>query len=225
MEILFEERVKSAAPELTVLFVEADVVNGPTDDDLWAEIERASEYIRSKYAMDQIRHRPAIDATRAMYKACGKDPNRYRPSAESLCRRAVKGLDLYRTDSVVDLINLISMVSGHSIGGFDAGKIDGDALTLGVGEVGEPYEAIGRGSLNIAGLPVFRDAAGGIGTPTSDNERTKLSADTRRLVMTINMYGAGDIDADEVHAMTERLLRTYAKADNITFKMIRATAL
>ena len=27
--------------------------------------------------------------------------------------------------------------------------------------------------LNIEGLPVYRDAVGGIGTPTSDNERTK----------------------------------------------------
>ena len=37
---------------------------------------------------------------------------------------------------------------------------------------------IGRGLLNIEGLPVFRDSVGGIGTPTSDNERTKLSEDT-----------------------------------------------
>ena len=61
----------------------------------------------------------------------------------------------------------------YSIGGFDADKFVGDTLTLGVGRAGEPYEGIGRGLLNIEGLPVYRDAEGGVGTPTSDNERTK----------------------------------------------------
>ena len=49
----------------------------------------------------------------------------------------------------------------------------GGADTLGVGKAGEPYEGIGRGTINIEGLPVYRDQIGGVGTPTSDNERTK----------------------------------------------------
>ena len=165
--------------------------------------------------MEAVRHRPAIDATRAVYKALGKDPNRYRPSAEALCRRAVKGLELYRTLTVIDLINLLSMASGHSIGGFDADKIEGGRLTLGVGRAGEPYEAIGRGMLNIEGLPVYRDTVGGVGTPTSDNDRTKLSPDSRRLLMTVNMYGSSEMTVEEVDAMSCRLLEDYAGSKNI----------
>ena len=41
---------------------------------------------------------------------------------------------------------------------------------LGIGKSGEPYEGIGRGELNIEGMPVYRDAMGGIGTPTSDKD-------------------------------------------------------
>jgi DNA/RNA-binding domain of Phe-tRNA-synthetase-like protein len=214
MNIHFESHIREAAPQLQVIVVTADVENRPTGDDLWRELQELSEYIRSEYALSDINSRPAIAATRAAYKACGKDPNRYRPSSEALCRRMVKGMELYRSLSVIDLINLLSVETGHSIGGFDADKIVGDTLTLGVGRADEPYEAIGRGTLNIAGLPVFRDAVGGIGTPTSDNERTKLTEQTSHLLMTINIYGA-DRPTAQVMELTRRLLENYAGATNV----------
>ncbi len=129
-------------------------------------------------------------------------------------RRMVKGLDLYRSNAVVDLINLLSVACGHSIGGFDADKIDGDTLTLGIGREGEPYEGIGRGPLNISGMPVWRDNTGGVGTPTSDNERTKLTPDTRRLLMIINMYGE-EMPEDQIDELARRLLAQYAGSTDI----------
>lgn len=216
MTIEFEKNICAAAPGLEVLLVEADVESLATPDALWAEIEAACAMIHDKYPIEQVRLRGAIDATRAAYKACGKEPNRYRPSAEALCRRAVKGLGLYRSLALIDLINLMSLLTGHSIGGFDSDRFAGNTLTLGVGAEGEPYDAIGRGELNIAGLPVFRDAVGGVGTPTSDNERTKLSPATRRITMTINMYGQGEYTKEEVEALARRLLTDYANARNIT---------
>jgi DNA/RNA-binding domain of Phe-tRNA-synthetase-like protein len=216
MNIAFEPAIKDAAPQLEVIFVTADVDNPPTSDELWHELTLLADEIKSDYPMEMVNKRPGIAGSRAAYKALGKEPNRYRPSSEALCRRMVKGLELYRTLTVIDLINLLSVRSGHSIGGFDADKIVGDTLTLGVGREGEPYEAIGRGQLNIACLPVFRDAVGGIGTPTSDNDRTKLSEATKHLVMTINVYRP-ELDRAELIALTERLLTQYANAKNITF--------
>lgn len=215
MNIQFDQDIKTAAPDFKMILIEADISNPPTSDELWGELERACAEIETRYSIDLVRHRPAIDATRRAYKACGKDPNRYRPSAEALTRRAVKGLDLYRTLTVIDLINYVSLVSGHSIGAFDSDKIAGTTLTLGVGVDGEPYSAIGRGELNIAGLPVYRDAVGGIGTPTSDNERTKLSENTTHLTVTINLYGEGEQSDTEVEGLTCRMLEKYAGATNI----------
>lgn len=216
MEIKFDTNILQAAPGFSMILFEAGVQNPPTDDALWAEIEGCAALIKASTPMELVRHRPAIAATREAYKACGKDPNRYRPSAEALCRRAVKGLSLYRSLAIIDLVNLLSMETGHSIGAFDADKIDGDILTLGVGAEGEPYEAIGRGELNIAGLPVYRDATGGIGTPTSDNERTKLSADTRHLLVTLNIYGASpEADIDALIARMTAMLEKYASATDI----------
>lgn len=203
---------------MKILTVEADVVNAPTPDALWDELERLADGMRAVMQMPDINRRPGIAATRALYKALGKEPNRYRPSMEAMSRRLLKGMELYRIDTLVDLINLVSLSSGYAIGGFDADKIQGDMLTLGVGREGEEFNAIGRGPLNIACLPVYRDAVGGIGTPTSDEERTKISLSTRRLLMTVNIYGE-EMPVTDVMALVSRLLAEYASATNLKFNI------
>ena len=158
MKITVEDRIREICPAMQIALIRAKVINTPTSDELWSEISEASQRIRDSYELSWINKRPAIVATRNLYKRLGKDPNRYRVSSEALCRRVVKGMELYRIDALVDLINLISMGSGYAIGGFDADKIQGDEVRLGVGEAGEKFEGIGRGLLNIEGLPVYRDA-------------------------------------------------------------------
>ena len=220
MNIQFEPLIKTAAPNLLVVTVEAEVTNGPTPQALSDMLDRVGRDIAAVTQLADVNKRPAILATRLAYKALGKEPNRYRPAAEALTRRVVKGLGLYKIDTLVDLINLISLQSGYSIGGFDLDKIEGDMLVLGVGREDEPYEGIGRGRLNIAGMPVYRDAIGGVGTPTSDNERTKISASTSRLLMTINIYGEEMPVADTI-ALTTDLLSQFAEAHNVQINYFR----
>lgn len=217
--LVVSDEIRAKAPALRVMQIEAEIENPDTPEALWAELEALATDVHGRYAMEMVNKRPAIAATRTAYKACGKEPNRYRPSSEALMRRMVKGLELYRTAAVIDLINLLSVACGHSIGGFDADRIDGDTVTLGIGREGEPYEAIGRGPLNIAGMPVWRDNTGGIGTPTSDNERTKLSPSTRHLLMIVNMYG-DEMPVADIEALARRLLVTYASAKNIQTRLL-----
>ena len=220
MNIEIEDIIKNVAPHLQVVAIEADVINCDTPDDFWTELTQEALHIAQLYDLSQINKRPGIAATRAAYKALGKEPNRYRPSSEALCRRAVKGMELYRINALVDIINLISMRSGYSIGGFDADCIQGDLLRLGAGRAGEVFNAIGRGQLNIEGLPLYRDAVGGIGTPTSDEERTKLSIATRRLLMCINIYQE-EMPIGDVVDLSCQLLERYCQATNITVKYVR----
>ncbi len=220
MKILFSEEIKAAAPDLKVIAICCDVKNPPTQDTLWEEIVDAGKKIHSDFSLDQINKRPAIAATRRIYKALGKEPNRYRPSAEALCRRMVNGKGLYRLTALVDIINLVSMQSGYSIGGFDADKIVGNKVILGVGKESEPFNAIGRGNLNIHCLPVYRDEVGPIGTPTSDVERTSLSESTVRLLMLINVYGE-ELSLDNTIDLATKLLINYASARNIQVETIK----
>lgn len=220
MNLVFENIVGEKAPQLTAVLLTADISNPETPDELWNSIRKEALELKDRLTIEDVNKIPAIKATRLAYKAFGKDPNRYRPSAEALTRRAVKGLELYRTLTIIDLINLASLRTGHSIGAFDADKIDGVTLALGVGREGEPYEAIGRGELNIAGLPVWRDKIGGIGTPTSDNERTKLNKETTRLVVIINGYSDTPTPEESARLVAEMLVR-YAKAENVEIKFFK----
>jgi DNA/RNA-binding domain of Phe-tRNA-synthetase-like protein len=133
----------------------------------------------------------------------------------------LQGKELYQIDTLVDLINLASIAYGYSIGGFDADKFVGDTLTLGVGREGEPYEGIGRGMINIHGLPVYRDAEGGVGTPTSDHERTKITISTRHLVVLINGYDGQEDRVTDNARFIQELLRKYAYSDGGTYFIYR----
>lgn len=210
MNIIVSKEIEAVCPEFVGAALEANVVNTPYNAELWKEINTLGNDFRNKLTTETVKHISGIDATRRVYKACGKDPSRYRPSAEALIRRMLQGKDLYQIDTLVDLINLASMAYGYSIGGFDADKFSGNTLTLGIGREGEPYEGIGRGMLNIAGLPVYRDNIGGVGTPTSDNERTKITIGTTHILILVNGYDGNEENVRTNAEYICRLLRKYA---------------
>ncbi len=214
MNIKVSEEIKNACPKFAGAAVCATVKNTTFNEDLWKKIDEFTIRYRETYTTDSIKDMPTIRATREAYKKCGKDPSRYRPSGEALCRRILRGIPLYQIDTLVDLINLVSIRTGYSIGGFDADKIQGDTLVLGVGKAGEPYEGIGRGELNIEGMPVYRDAIGGIGTPTSDHERTKLGLETTHLLTIINGY-SGREGLQEAAEYMQALLQEFASAEEV----------
>lgn len=209
--ISVSEEIKAKCPNYRGAAVYAEVRNSAYSETLWNEIAQFTEHLRTTETIDSIKQQTAIVATREAYRACGKDPSRYRPSAESLRRRLLRGLELYRIDTLVDLVNLVSLRTGYSIGGFDADKIVGTELCLGIGRAGEAFEGIGRGVLNIECMPVVRDATGGIGTPTSDHERTKMNLDTTHILVIINGY-SGSEGLQEAAEMTAKLLESYASA-------------
>lgn len=219
MKIEIEKEFAERVPGYRALLFEADVENTETGAVQMEEMNRLAEDLKTRYEVSQINSIPAIAATRKGYKACGKDPNRYRPSQEQLMRRVVRGLGLYNVNAIVDAGNQFSLQTGCSIGCFDADKIEGDTLRLGIGKEGEPYEGIGRGELNIAGLPVFRDEKGGIGTPTSDNERTKIDMTTRHLVATVHLFDT-TIDKDEIVGIFTDLFTRFAGATHIRSRLV-----
>ena len=208
MKIEVSSEMHAICPEFIGACITANIKNTEYSADLWHEIDSLGDEYRATLTTESLKKMESIQATRRVYKLCGKDPSRYRPSGEALVRRVLQGKPLHRVDTLVDLINLASMKYGYSIGAFDADKFSGDTLTLGVGREGEPYEGIGRGMINIAGLPVYRDAIGGVGTPTSDNERTKVSLSTTRLLVLVNGYDGNEqsvrATADYIVSLVDR---------------------
>ncbi len=222
MKVIVSHEIEQVCPAFVGACVEAQVVNTPYCEALWHEIAALSERYRQQLTTESLKEMTSIAATRRVYKACGKDPSRYRPASEALIRRVLQGKELYQRDTLVDLVNLASIAYGYSIGGFDADKFQGDTLTLGVGREGEPYEGIGRGQINIQGLPVYRDAAGGVGTPTSDHERTKMTLQTTHLVVLINGYDGDEQRVRDNAEYIQQLLRQYAQSDGGQYHIYRS---
>jgi len=221
MKVIVSKEIEQVCPEFVGACVEAMVVNTPYCEALWQEIEAWGNRYRQELTTESLKEMTSIAATRRVYRACGKDPSRYRPASEALIRRLLQGKELYQRDTLVDLVNLASIAFGYSIGGFDADKFVGDTLTLGVGREGEPYEGIGRGQINIEGLPVYRDAAGGVGTPTSDHERTKMTLETRHLLVLINGYDGDEQRVCENAQYIQTLLRKYCQSDGGKYSLYR----
>lgn len=221
MNVVVSQEIEQVCPEFVGACVDALVANTPYSEVLWQEIDTFCNQFREELTTESLKEITSIAATRRIYKACGKDPSRYRPASEALIRRVLQGKELYQLNTLVDLVNLASIAFGYSIGGFDAEKFEGDTLTLGIGREGEPYEGIGRGILNIQGLPVYRDTKGGVGTPTSDNERTKISEDTSHLVVLINGYDGNEQRVRENAEYIQDLLRKYCQSDGGTYFIYR----
>ena len=219
VKIYIDKRIKELIPKAQLVCVEVEVKVVPSILKYWNdEVEKHLIKIRSSLKLADIASIPSNQATREAYKLCGKDPSRYRPSAEALLRRVVGGKGLYQVNNVVDCLNLISIISGYSIGGFDMDKTKGE-IKFDVGDT-SVYHAIGRGELNIEYLPGLKDDLGFFGTPTSDSVRTMVTEKTKRFLMVFYDF-LGDEEFDEIIRLTAEWLMKYAKSPNFFYTICK----
>ena len=222
--ISFDRAILHHCPAFRVGVISAKVGGGLSPSTLIDEMNSEADRLAQSCELSAIKEIPSIAATRNCYKRTGKDPNRYRPSAEQLSRRVVRGLGLYYINALVDIGNLLSLRTGYSIGVFDRDKVGSD-IVFGVGHTDESFVGIGRGELNIEGLPVYRDENGAFATPTSDHERTSVDDSTRNTLIFINDFGVDRTHSDCLQeAITEavRLLELYAGAMDVCTQIVSA---
>ncbi len=212
--IVISPEILLACPDIALGCIASRIEVADSSAELLSRIDARCQAMAASMTVEHIHQNPAIADTREAYKALGKEPSRYRPSAEALMRRVLQGKGLYQVSNVVDLLNLVSIQHGFSIGGWDADHIDGP-MTLGIGRADEPYTSIGRGDLNIEFFPVFRDAQGAFGTPTSDSERTMVRPETRRFLMVFYAFG-GRNGLETAMKEAVELLQTFAHGTEIT---------
>ena len=206
-------------PGLKLGCLVSEVLVQEPEADLLQSMQSEIEALSTQLDAEKIREMPAVKSLKQAYKKLGKDPNRYRPAAESLLRRVSKGKGLYHVNNVVDCLNLGSVKTGFSICGYDLSKISGD-VTLGKGKPAEPYQGIGRGELNIENLPVFRDSNGAFGTPTSDSSRTLIDEKTKRVLMIVPSFDGDGDGLEETMAMLSELLSKYVSNASPEIKVI-----
>lgn len=170
--------------------------------------------------VEEISQQKNIKFAREAYKKLGKDPARYRLSAEALLRRICSGKGIYFINNVIDCLNLVSFSTGYSIGGYNLKKIEGK-IALSVGTSTDQYEGIGRGLLNIESLPVLRDEKGAFGNPTSDSVRTSASQEMEEFLMVFFAF-FDDSDLDKALETSKELFETYCSAKNFNILKVKS---
>jgi len=211
-EIRISPELKAKCPKAALGCVEAGVETGATPAALEEALRACEERIAKLPEPRSVLESSAIISTRAGYKALGKDPARYRGSAEALLRRLIAGKGMPRIHNVVDAINLVSVESRLSIGLYDLAHVEG-AVEFRAGRAGETYKGIGKYDLNLEDLPLFADAKGPHGSATSDSERTMVTLATTRVLAIIVSFG-GAAPLEGAMKRVSELLQAHAAAIN-----------
>jgi DNA/RNA-binding domain of Phe-tRNA-synthetase-like protein len=219
IQVAIDPALKAKCPRTALGCVSAAVDAGTTPSALDAELVAFAERILQLPDPRAVLESPAILATRLGYKALGKDPARYRGSAEALLRRIIAGKGLPRISAVVDVINLVSVESRLPIGLYDSAHLRGGIVFRG-GRAGETYKGIGKYDLNLEDLPIFADALGPHGSPTSDSERTMVTPATRKILAVIVSFGGEAPLPPAMNRLTE-LLNGHAAAVNLESKIVK----
>jgi len=208
IDVQISQQLRAKCAKVALGCVEAEVEAGPTPAPLEAELRAAEARITKLSDPRTLLQTPAILATRAAYKALGKDPARYRGSAEALLRRLIAGKGFPRINCVVDVINLVSVESRLPIGLYDLAQAIGP-IEFRAGRAGESYKGIGKYDLNLEGLPLFADQNGPHGSATSDSERTMVTKSTKRVLAILVSFG-GQSGLEDWNLRLGELLASHA---------------
>lgn len=215
--ISFCEEIKENCPNIRLGIINCSVLYSEQTQELWERIDATCKDIESKYEIVDVKNIATIGESKKAYKKLGKDPNRYRLSAEALMRRIINGKSLYKINNLVDIVNLSSIDSGFSIGAYNVENVKGD-IVLAKGKKNDFYVGIGRGELNIENLPVLRDDNSAFGSPTSDSPRTQLDKDTENMMLVFFDFDSNS-ELEKAMSNSKELLLEYAGASDISVRI------
>lgn len=205
--VTIDKELKECCPAAVLGLVQCKVEVAPDPAEFLALLnDKIAEL--SEVELSQANKREEIQSTRKAYKALGKEPNRYRSSAEAMCRRISKERGLYYINNVVDINNYLSIKSGYSMGTYDLAHTKG-AITWRRAPEGTAYRGIGKDVLNIEFLPALFDEEGPFGNPTSDNTRAMITDETKEILLVYYCFDGGAA-LEELLTEAKELLERFA---------------
>ncbi len=182
------------------------------DDVLGKEIKEVEEEIRKRYDIEKIKDLEKVRAYRDYYWKLGIDPTKTRPSAEALLRRVVRGQSLPKINNVVDIGNLVSLITLIPIGIYDLDRIKGE-LRLRRATEGEVFKPIGGKEVRLkGGEPVLADEEKILHLfPHRDSRETMVRDETKNvLVVAAGVPGISEEELKKAALMVAQLLERHA---------------
>lgn len=186
-DIRIDDDMLSRCPDCRLGWLIYEAEPREPDAAVWSRFAELLPELRKKLEVTALADMPNLGESRRGYRACGKDPGRWRVSSEALYRRIRQGRDLYRINTVVDVNNLVSLETGFSLGSYDMDHLQWPVV-LRRGLPGESYPGIGKDAVDLENMPLLADGLGPVGSPTSDSTRAMVTAEGRRFLTVIYSF-------------------------------------
>lgn len=153
------EEMARRYPDLRISFLTVrGMDNTGESPELQAELREAEQRFRGQFAdAAALGEDRRIRAWRDTYQSFNVNPNKFRPSAEALLRRVVRGDPVPWISKAVNAYLLTELSYLLPVGGYDVTGVKGD-VTLRLSPGGEPFTAIGgKAEPTDAGEVVYAD--------------------------------------------------------------------
>nr|WP_232109902.1 phenylalanine--tRNA ligase beta subunit-related protein [Streptomyces buecherae] len=221
--------VAALRPDYHALLITAEGLRpGPSDAFSEEMLARAEVTARERIGDGPLEEHPHIAAWREAFRSFGAKPQRTRPSAEALLRRAADGLP--RVDRLTDIYNAVSVGHFLPLGGEDLDHYAGPARLVRADGT-EVFDTTAGGEPATehpaAGEVVWRDDLGVTCRRWNWRQctRTRLTHDTTRALFILDALGAMDDQALSAagDALTDALT-TSSPEVKINTRLLRASA-
>ncbi|WP_235872184.1 B3/B4 domain-containing protein [Siminovitchia acidinfaciens] len=203
MEVFIDSSLHEVIPDLKIGVIQYDNITvGDSPQMLKGRLQLFQESAYFELENKNVTDYEEIREWRSIFKKLGKDPNRYRHSAEALYRRVKKQNYLSSMNSATDLNNFFSMEYRIPLGIYDSEHIKGNVM-LRTGEPEEFYEGLNGRKNNAENLLVTADNDGPFGSPFVDSTRTAVTSKTTSALQIV--YLSPKIELHNAEKLVESL--------------------
>lgn len=211
MKLTISEELLKVLPNFSVIAYTMDVENKKCHE-VSQYIQETIDSLSDIYTLEEIIKEKKILESRNGYKKLGKDPSHTRVACENLWRRIIKKQPMYRLGDIIDLGNILSLLTKRSVCVVDKDKLEND-VNIRIGTKEDIYITINRGPLNVDKIPVYEDSISPFGCPSSDTIRTAVDENTKSIFIMIICFE--DTFKEEDEKLLLDIYTKYANAKNI----------
>ncbi|MED4205965.1 B3/4 domain-containing protein [Neobacillus mesonae] len=209
MEIQLSPELSELIPDFKLGVIEyQNITVGDSPQMLKGRLQLFQESIYFELENKNVTELLGIQEWRAIFKKTGKDPNRYRHSAEALYRRVKKQNYLNSVQSATDLNNFFSLQYQVPMGVYDADLTEGP-VEIRIGGENEEYIGLNGRVNSLHRLIISSDQKGPFGSPFVDSERTAVTNNTKNAIQLI--YLRPSTNLEEANKLTESLMNMFVQ--------------
>ena len=209
MEIQLSSEIVEQIPNFKLGIIEyKNITVGDSPQMVKGRLQLFQESIYFDLENKSVTDLPGIQEWRHIFKQFGKDPNRYRHSAESLYRRVQKQNYLTPVQSAIDINNFFSLQYQVPIGIYDSDLLS-NPMEIRLGKEGEEYLGLNGRMNSLQNLIVSSDSIGPFGSPFVDSDRAPVTEKTKNALQII--YLQPSITSESAMRLTNSLMNMFTQ--------------